>query len=91
MLGNERLNGADQPAWRLRRSGTVGRGGEASPQATPERTGERYVALGDSYTIGEGVAEAERWPNLLTAHLQGEGIGIGLSRTRRSPAGPPPK
>jgi hypothetical protein len=23
----------------------------------------RYVALGDSYTIGTGVAEGERWPN----------------------------
>ena len=25
----------------------------------------RYVALGDSYTIGTSVAEAERWPNQL--------------------------
>ena len=29
----------------------------------------RYVALGDSYTIGTSVAEAERWPNLLVARL----------------------
>ena len=27
----------------------------------------RYVALGDSYTIGTSVAEAERWPNQLAA------------------------
>lgn len=27
----------------------------------------RYVALGDSYTIGISVAEAERWPNQLVA------------------------
>jgi len=27
----------------------------------------RYLALGDSYTIGESVAEAERWPNQLAA------------------------
>jgi lysophospholipase L1-like esterase len=29
----------------------------------------RYLALGDSYTIGEGVAEQERWPNQLAATL----------------------
>lgn len=27
----------------------------------------RYVALGDSYTIGTSVSEAERWPNQLVA------------------------
>ncbi|HEV2528165.1 MAG TPA: SGNH/GDSL hydrolase family protein [Thermomicrobiales bacterium] len=39
---------------------------------------ERYVALGDSYTIGEGVEEGERWPNLLTTHLREAGIDIEL-------------
>jgi acyl-CoA thioesterase-1 len=29
----------------------------------------RYVALGDSYTIGTSVAETERWPNQLVARL----------------------
>jgi acyl-CoA thioesterase-1 len=29
----------------------------------------RYVALGDSYTIGTSVAVAERWPNQLVARL----------------------
>lgn len=29
----------------------------------------RYVALGDSYTIGTAVTEAERWPNQLVARL----------------------
>jgi acyl-CoA thioesterase-1 len=29
----------------------------------------RYVALGDSYTIGTSVAETERWPNQLVAGL----------------------
>ena len=28
---------------------------------------KRFLALGDSYTIGEGVAESERWPVLLAA------------------------
>ena len=29
----------------------------------------RYLALGDSYTIGESVAEADRWPNQLASAL----------------------
>lgn len=29
----------------------------------------RYVALGDSYTIGTGVGEGERWPNQLVERL----------------------
>ncbi|HTK46201.1 MAG TPA: SGNH/GDSL hydrolase family protein [Patescibacteria group bacterium] len=31
----------------------------------------RYVALGDSYTIGTSVSVAERWPNQLAARLEG--------------------
>ena len=31
----------------------------------------RYVALGDSYTIGTSVAEAERWPNQLVERVDG--------------------
>lgn len=33
----------------------------------------RYLPIGDSYTIGEGVRESERWPNLLAAHLTASG------------------
>ncbi|WP_267224777.1 SGNH/GDSL hydrolase family protein [Dyella silvae] len=33
----------------------------------------RYLALGDSYTIGEAVPEIGRWPVQLTARLRGEG------------------
>lgn len=36
-----------------------------------EETGVRYVALGDSYTIGTAVEEAERWPNQLAARVEG--------------------
>ncbi len=36
----------------------------------------RYLALGDSYTIGESVAEAERWPVQLADVLRGQGINI---------------
>ena len=38
----------------------------------------RYVAIGDSYTIGEGANPDEAWPNLLTKHLQEKGINIEL-------------
>lgn len=34
----------------------------------------RYLALGDSYTIGESVSEGERWPNQLAKLLEAEGI-----------------
>jgi acyl-CoA thioesterase-1 len=38
-----------------------------------------YVALGDSYTIGTSVGEAERWPNQLVARLAGRsGVGLRL-------------
>ena len=40
----------------------------------------RYLALGDSYTIGEGVAEAERWPVQLARGLRAEGIELGEPR-----------
>jgi lysophospholipase L1-like esterase len=38
----------------------------------------RYVAVGDSYTIGLGVDENERWPNLLVKHLADNGIAVEL-------------
>lgn len=36
----------------------------------------RFLALGDSYTFGEGVAEAERWPNQLTQLLRARQIAL---------------
>jgi lysophospholipase L1-like esterase len=36
----------------------------------------RYLALGDSYTIGEAVPEAGRWPVQLAAKLRGEGVAL---------------
>jgi lysophospholipase L1-like esterase len=35
-----------------------------------------FLALGDSYTIGEGAAPGERWPMQLTARLRDGGIDI---------------
>ena len=36
---------------------------------TTAKPAQRYLALGDSYTIGESVAEADRWPNQLAQAL----------------------
>lgn len=36
----------------------------------------RILALGDSYTIGEGVAEAERWPNQLVTALREREVDV---------------
>lgn len=35
-----------------------------------------YLALGDSYTIGESVAENQRWPVQLTARLRAAGLAV---------------
>ncbi|MET0505433.1 MAG: SGNH/GDSL hydrolase family protein [Luteibacter sp.] len=39
-----------------------------------------FLALGDSYTIGEGVADAGRWPEQLVARLRGNGIAVAAPR-----------
>jgi lysophospholipase L1-like esterase len=39
-----------------------------------------YLALGDSYTIGEGVAASGRWPELLAQALRAEGIDLAAPR-----------
>ena len=49
---------------------------DTSPKADPNAI--RYVAIGDSYTIGEGVPQQQTWPALLTKHLQEKGINISL-------------
>lgn len=36
----------------------------------------RYLALGDSYTIGEGVPPEERWPQRLVRALAGAGVAL---------------
>jgi lysophospholipase L1-like esterase len=43
----------------------------AEPSVTPASSGEtvRYVALGDSYTIGTSVTTADRWPDQLVARV----------------------
>ena len=39
-------------------------------------TAARFLALGDSYTIGEGVEPGQRWPVQLAAALRVQGIAI---------------
>jgi acyl-CoA thioesterase I len=46
--------------------------------AALEKKEIRYVALGDSYTIGTGTTEDHSWPVLLTEHLKENNINITL-------------
>lgn len=45
-------------------------------QSIAQETQLTYLALGDSYTIGEGVAENERWPNQLADSLRKRGFVV---------------
>lgn len=46
-------------------------------QMTPTSAAtQHYLALGDSYTIGESVGEADRWPVQLTELVRGKGIDL---------------
>ncbi len=43
-----------------------------------------YVALGDSYTIGESVPESDRWPNQLAAALKAQGHPVEVTIIART-------
>ncbi len=49
---------------------------EATTYTSTAGTAMTYLALGDSYTIGEGVAPAGRWPAQLADALRERGIAI---------------
>ena len=49
--------------------GGCGVSGESAPPGPTESAGLRYVALGDSYTIGTSVEAAERFPEQLVGAL----------------------
>lgn len=38
----------------------------------------RYVAIGDSYSIGEGASADESWPAVMTRHLNARGLHVDL-------------
>jgi lysophospholipase L1-like esterase len=44
--------------------------------AEPDPDAPRFLALGDSYVIGQSVAEEERWPAQLARRLRGEGVSL---------------
>ncbi|WP_345236445.1 SGNH/GDSL hydrolase family protein [Hymenobacter saemangeumensis] len=46
------------------------------PQAAGPLPASNYLALGDSYTIGEGAAPAERWPVQLAALARQQGLNL---------------
>lgn len=41
---------------------------------------QSYLALGDSYTIGEGVANEDNWPSLLVKQLNNEGFNFEITK-----------
>lgn len=47
-----------------------------SPAADGAPEAARFLALGDSYTIGESVSENERWPILLAGLLRERGVAL---------------
>jgi lysophospholipase L1-like esterase len=51
-----------------------GSGSDPYVQGNPRR----YLALGDSYTIGEGVTVSDRWPVQLADRLQADGIPMQM-------------
>ncbi|PYL87092.1 MAG: lysophospholipase [Verrucomicrobia bacterium] len=50
----------------------------ASAQEKTDQQRIRYVAIGDSYSIGEGASPNESWPALLTRHLNDKGLHVDL-------------
>lgn len=48
------------------------------PSVADSKLGLRYVAVGDSYTIGQGVGENEAWPSLLVKELNDQGVKMNL-------------
>jgi lysophospholipase L1-like esterase len=60
-----------------RNTPAVATGPETSTMVQPDHVGKlKFLALGDSYTIGESVHAAERWPNQLADRLRKSGIDL---------------
>jgi lysophospholipase L1-like esterase len=50
------------------------------PKSMHPASNHAFLALGDSYTIGESVRESERWPVQLAARLREHGVAIDAPR-----------
>lgn len=48
------------------------------PDQTQSRKGISYLPIGDSYTIGNGVWQNDRWPNVLVKDLNQQGLEVHL-------------
>jgi len=59
-------------------------GGSMTTTPVPSNQSIRYLALGDSYTIVESVAETERWPNQLAAALSEKNIPTDVTIIART-------
>jgi lysophospholipase L1-like esterase len=53
---------------------------KSNSQPTPMTNGLTYLALGDSYTIGESVTESERWPVQLAKSLNNAGVDVSTPK-----------
>lgn len=51
-------------------------GSGLNPEVEASKMDYSYLALGDSYTIGESVSEKERWPVQLAAQLNERGVKV---------------
>ena len=70
------LDGGRGQAPPLRQTeGTITGSEPAAATTSPQRP-LRFLALGDSYTVGEGVATEARWPDRLVALLGERGIAL---------------
>lgn len=50
----------------------------AADKVDPKNEPIRYVAIGDSYSIGEGASPDQSWPAVLTRHLNAQGLRVDL-------------
>jgi lysophospholipase L1-like esterase len=69
--------------WLLTVIGGIGCNGALAPVPTRvvpamsvAKTSIPYLALGDSYTIGEGASEADRWPVQLASLARAQGLNL---------------
>lgn len=65
-----------------RKSNTMAGGGyiPVPPDTSATVAGKTFLALGDSYTIGQSVQSTERFPYLTALNLRSQGLSVGEPR-----------